>query len=504
MSISLKKNILANYASQIYVTLVGIIMLPLFIRYMGAEAYGLVGFFAMLQAWFQLLDMGLRPTMARQAACYMGGALDALTLRRLLRTLEGLFIGIAVLGAAGVVSGANIIANQWLKVTVLSLDEVRSAVMIMGIIVALRWTSGLYRGCISGFEQLVWLSGWNSIIATLRFVLVIPFFIFVGTSPTEFFSYQLAVAVLELTVLITKSYRLMPKVKMTERLPWEWEPLRGVLKFSLSIAFTSSIWVLVTQTDKLVLSKILPLTDYGYFTLAILVASGVMMTSGPISSAIMPRMTRLQAEGDETGLIHLYRNSTQIVAVIAIPLALMLAFFAEQILWAWTGDALLAAKAGPVLALYAIGNGILALAAFQYYLQFAKGNLRLHLIGNVIFVLLLIPSLIWATFQYGMIGAGWAWLISNAFSFFLWVPVVHRRFASGLHLPWLMRDIGAIALPTTIAVLLMSLLMEWTENRLIVGVKIMGLTLVAVFVAILGSNCVREWLGSRWRLRRPT
>ena len=45
---SLKRNILANYVSQIYVTLIAIGMVPLYIEYMGAEAYGLVGFFAML------------------------------------------------------------------------------------------------------------------------------------------------------------------------------------------------------------------------------------------------------------------------------------------------------------------------------------------------------------------------------------------------------------------------------------------------------------------------
>ena len=49
---SLKRNILASYTSQIYVTLVGILILPLYLKYMGAEAYGLVGFFTMLHAWF--------------------------------------------------------------------------------------------------------------------------------------------------------------------------------------------------------------------------------------------------------------------------------------------------------------------------------------------------------------------------------------------------------------------------------------------------------------------
>lgn len=98
---SLKKNILTNYVSQIYVTLIGIVMVPMYVRYMGAEAYGLVGFFAMLQACFQLLDMGLTPTMARETARFNGGATDALSLRRLLRAMEGIFFWHRGIGRRG-------------------------------------------------------------------------------------------------------------------------------------------------------------------------------------------------------------------------------------------------------------------------------------------------------------------------------------------------------------------------------------------------------------------
>ena len=314
---SLKRNILASYISQIYVTLIGIIMVPMYVRYMGAEAYGLVGFFAMLQAWFQLLDMGLTPTMARETARFSGGATDALSLRRLLRALEGIFVGVAVLGAATLLAGSGVIAESWLKVQQLPLIEVQHAIMLMAVIVALRWVCGLYRGAINGFERLVWLSGFNIAIATARFVLVIPFFIYVGTSPTQFFSYQLALAVIEVVMLVWQTYHLLPKPDAGQRTPWRWEPLRGVLKFSLSIAFTGSVWVLVTQTDKLVLSKLLTLADYAYFTLAVLVASGVMVISGPISGALLPRLSRLAASGDDAGLIRLYRHATQLVAVIA-------------------------------------------------------------------------------------------------------------------------------------------------------------------------------------------
>ena len=66
--VSLRRNIYFNYASQAYVALVGIAMVPLYLKYLGLEAYGLIGFFATAQAWIQLLDFGLSPTLGREAA----------------------------------------------------------------------------------------------------------------------------------------------------------------------------------------------------------------------------------------------------------------------------------------------------------------------------------------------------------------------------------------------------------------------------------------------------
>jgi O-antigen/teichoic acid export membrane protein len=493
---SLKRNILASYASQIYVTLVGILILPLYLKYMGAEAYGLVGFFTMLQAWFNLLDMGLTPTVARETARFRGGATDALSYRRLLRALQLIFFVVALLGGGAMFVFSGLIAEGWLKVQTLPLAQVQLALQLMALGVALRWMSGLYRGCISGSERLVWLGGFNAFVATLRFVGVLPILIWVGHSPAVFFTYQLLVAVVELAGLAAKAYGLFPALPAGQQLGWSpvslFKPIKPVLKFSLTIAFTSSVWVMVTQTDKLVLSKLLPLADYGYFTLAVLAASGVMMISGPISGALLPRMARLQAEGNEAGLISLYRNATQMVAVIAIPACLVLAFFAEQVLWVWTGDAHAAAQAAPVLRLYAMGNGFLALAAFPYYLQFAKGDLKLHLIGNALFVVLLLPALIWATLQYGVIGAGYAWLSANAVYFLIWVPRVHGRFVKGLHIQWLSKDVGMIVLLSLAATAVLNNFILWPEQRIALACYVVIVSLAILIIAAIGSSWLRE------------
>jgi len=498
---SLKKNILANYVSQIYVTLIGIVIVPLYIKYMGAESYGLVGFFAMLQAWFNLLDMGLTPTMARETARFRGGATDALSYRRLVRALEGIFVIVALVGGGAMFFASAYIAHDWLQASHLPIDEVQIAIELIALIIALRWMGGLYRGVISGSEQLVWLGGYSAFIATLRFVGVLPVLQFIGTTSTLFFSYQLGIAVLELIILLLKAYRLLPVIPIGGRVAWSWTPLKPVLKFSLSIAFTSSVWILVTQTDKLVLSKILPLAEYGYFTLAVLVASGVMVISGPVSGVIMPRMAKLEAEGDHDGLIRVYRQATQLVAIISGASSITLAFCAEPLLWAWTGDKLLAHNAAPILQLYAIGNGILAVSAFPYYLQYAKGNLRLHLIGNALFVVLLIPAIIWAANQYGAVGAGYVWLSMNVIYFVAWVPLVHGRFVKGLHTQWLLRDVCAIAfLPVIIAELAHGLL-KWPQERVHVAMATAVVSFMLLVIAATGSSLVREVIRDRWYVR---
>jgi O-antigen/teichoic acid export membrane protein len=498
---SLKKNILASYASQIYATLIGIVVVPLYLKYMGPEAYGLVGFFAMLQTWFLLLDMGLTPTMARETARFRGGAINALNYRRLARALEGIFLVVAIAIGLTLFIASGYVASSWLRSSQLPILQVQIAIQMMAVIIALRWMCGIYRSTISGFESFVWLGAFNSIIATFRFVGVFPLLLFVGATPPIFFGYQIFVALVELIVLLFFSYGLLPRIPSGQRLPWKWAPLKPVIKFSMTIAFTSAVWVVVNQTDKLVLSKILHLADYGYFTLAVLAASGVMVLCGPISSAIVPRMSKLEAEGDHAGVIRIYRQATQLVAVIAGSAAFTAAFCAEPLLWAWTGDRHLAHQAAPIFILYALGNAIMAVAGFPYFLQYAKGDLRLHLIGNAAFVVILVPVIIWAAREYGGVGAGYVWLGMNMLSFVAWLPLVHRKFAPGINFKWYFQDVLAIYLAAFLAGYGLSEVMGKFDSRIEQISMIVGFGFIVFLVAASASTTAMAMLKRIWQSR---
>lgn len=498
---SLKLNVAANYASQLYATLIGIVLVPLYLKTMGTEAYGLVGFFSMLQAWFNVLDLGLTPTIARESARFFGGALAPLDYRRLHRSLSVIFASVAVLGGGVLFALAPAVSGRWLHVRELPVAEVVAAVQIMAASVAMRWMGGLYRGVVTGAERIVWLSGFNALIASLRFAAVFASMAVWGYTPTVFFWHQLLVAALELGALFLMAARLVPpRAPQDPPTGWSFTSVRPLLRFSLTIAFTSSVWVFVTQTDKLILSGVLPLAEYGFFTLAVLVAGGITIVTGPISTALLPRLARLYAENNHAESLRLYRQFAQLTSVVAFSLMATLACCAEPLLFGWTGQRSISQAAAPILRLYALGNGLLALGAFPFYLQYARGTLRYHLIGNIGMVLLLIPSIVVAAMHAGGLGAGWVWLIMNVLYLFGWVAYVHRQLEPGLHFSWMKSCVLAIGMPTALVAIVLRLALPSTDGLSRAMSLAWAVTLGTLFMATaaLSAGSVRNRLLGRF------
>ena len=71
---SIKKNTIANYAGQGWNALMAVIFIPLYIEYLGMEAYGLIGFFILIQALMFIFDMGISATINREMARYTSGS----------------------------------------------------------------------------------------------------------------------------------------------------------------------------------------------------------------------------------------------------------------------------------------------------------------------------------------------------------------------------------------------------------------------------------------------
>lgn len=403
--------------------------MPVYLRYLGGEAFGLVGFSIMLQAWIQLLDLGISPVLAREMSRYRAGSVSRNEISAKLNALEMAMGGAGLVVALLMTASSDWIARSWLSVNGISKGELATCVALIGLSGVLAWLSGMYRSCLSGLERQKLFNGLNVALATIRYVGVVPVLFYVSDAPVNFFAYQAGVGVLSVG-LFSSAVRRCVTHRPTFR--WHKPALLSMLPMVGSMAFLTIAWVSTTQIDKLVLSGLVPLEDYGNFMLATMAASGVMILIPPINQVVQPRLTILAERKDYVQLVMLYRLSMQIFVVAFFALGGVVAFFAEPILLVWVGSPAVAADAASILFWYALANSVTGVLVLPFMLQFAKGQLRFQVISNVVTLATFVPALVVAAVLWGAVGTGRVQFLGNLLFFSLWVPVVHRKLLPAL------------------------------------------------------------------------
>jgi O-antigen/teichoic acid export membrane protein len=277
--------------------------------------------------------------------------------------------------------------------------------------------------------------------------------------------------------------------------------LSAMLPMVSSMAFLSVMWVLITQADKLVLSGVLPLKEYGYFSFAAIAASGVLVLVPPLNQVIQPRLTILAERHDEVAFVELYRLTSQLVVIAFVALGGALAFFAEPILRIWSGNNEMAAAAAPILFWYALANALVGILVPPFMLQFAKGQLRLHILGNLILLMTLLPALIVAARYWGAVGAGQVFFVANLLFLLFWVPLVHQHILPSVTTSqWLWRDTLPIALVTggvfAVAAKFLPISLQATQTLAWIGLA----AIVAVTLGVVAGDRSRPHV-TRWLSR---
>jgi O-antigen/teichoic acid export membrane protein len=447
---ALRRDTFANLVGRGWVALAALVFVPLYIKLLGVEAYGLVGFAATLQVGLSLLDVGLATTLNRELArMNAGGATETAAHQRdLVRTLEIIY-WIAALVTVGLVElAAPAIAGRWLHPERLSTGAVESAVRLMGIVIALQFPFTLYEGGLLGIGRQVALNVLLVVGATLRFGAVVAVLIWVSTTIEAFFVWQVAVSAVQTVAGGWLLWRSLPKAATRPR--FRKSILVDVWRFAAGMAGISLTAVVLTQMDKLVVSKLLSLTAFGYYTLAASAAGILYVLFLPLFQAVFPRFSQLTAAGDEQELSALYHRSAQTLAVLVLPAAAVLAFFSYEIMLAWTRNTEVAVTTQWVVALFAVGTAINGLMNVPYALQLAAGWTKLAVCTNLVAIAFLLPAVVVLASRYGPVGAAIVWVVLNVGYATIGVGIMHRRLLRGELGRWYAKDVG-LPLVVTVA-----------------------------------------------------
>jgi len=217
--------------------------------------------------------------------------------------------------------------------------------------------------------------------------------------------------------------------------------LHRIWRFAAGMMLITLLALLLTQVDKILLSRLLSLKAFGYYALAAMVASALRVIPSPITTAIYPRFTQLAVDDrNQTELRALYHHGSQLVTVLMGSAAVVLMAFSGRILLLWTGDPLLSQEAAPLLTVLALGTMSNGLMWVPYQLQLAYGWTSLAIRVNTVAVSILVPAILWVVPSYGAKGAAWAWVALNAGYLIFDIHFMHKRILPSDKRSWYLSD----------------------------------------------------------------
>ncbi|WP_298675326.1 oligosaccharide flippase family protein [uncultured Sphingomonas sp.] len=434
---SVRNNIIANYVGQGWSAAMNLVFVPVYVSALGIESYALVGIFAALQAWLALLDLGMTPTLQREMARFSGGLVSPTRIRDLLRSVEMICAAIGMLAALALLLGADFIATRWLR-TNLPPTEVRTALQCMGVVIGLRFWEAIYRSALYGLERQVWFNGFNVIATTARFGGAALVVLLWRPSIVAFFSWHLLVSAISVILLRAKLGVAIPSDGRAAR--FSPSALAEIKAFALGMIGINLTALILTQADKVILTRILPMTEFGFYTLAFTMCSVLVAVTAPIVQGAYPRLVRSVAAGDRAAFEATYHRGAQLVAIVASSGAAVLCVFSGLVVRVWTNDPAIAAKTGSLLAALAGGTFLNALMQIPYFGMLAEGETRFTLRMNIVAAVILIIVLLIAVPRYGALAAAETWLAINSGFVTVGLALLHRRHLKGLLHKWYVRD----------------------------------------------------------------
>lgn len=437
----LKINIGSNFLGTAYLTLLQFALLPIILNGIGSEAYGLIGVFILLVTVFSLFDLGMSPALGRELAKLSAETNTHGKMRLTVSTLEIVAFGISVVIASTLYFAAKPLAAYWLNNTVLDKQVVANCLQWMALQAGLQFMTSFYNSGLQGLQSIVLFNLIQVLNQSLRAVAVVAlmyfhapvseislveqFFILnvisavIGLGMTSYFLYR-RLSTFEPRVQLKRSFSALQQRFSVERLHACW-------RYAAGMTATTVVVMVLTQLDKLILSKLLSLEAFGIYTIAATVAMAVTKPAPLVFSAILPRFTQQLTSGNLHALKETYRKSIRLIAWLILPLSGLIIVFSEPIFHLYLGQQSDYREISELSAVLILGNALHSLTYMPYAISLAYGWTRYGFNISVVASFFLVPLILIGAIKYGPLGAAYAWLLLNIGYLIFSIRYLHRK-----------------------------------------------------------------------------
>lgn len=428
-----------NVVARIWEAGISLAVVPIILRKLGGESYGLIAFTQSIFAVVGLLDLGLSAAATRELA---KGEVDSMGQRvvgSIVRTLEYPLLVLAAVIVAASLLGSDWMAAHFLKAEKLPIGEVAAALQLFSFSFVFRWLSGFYRAVFYGLERQILFNTAAICYIALRYLGALALLYQEAVGIVGLFLWYTVVDGLYFVGLRLKVLQIESAGSRVD-LGFSIVRLQSVLAYALSTMGLAVVGVLVMQADKVLIAKSRPLQELGAYTLAFSLAMGIRIIPGALWTTAFPRLVSSMQAGATEQTVAFLRVVFKATATAAFCVAVPLAWFSGDVIAVVAGQAIDISLAGVVLSLLAIGTVVESLNSPCYQQLLAAGQaralLRTTFYVNLCYVAAILISLSW----FGVIGIAACWPVLQLFLFWFYARQV--KSLGGASFPGAMKEMS--------------------------------------------------------------
>ena len=452
----LVRNALFNSSSWCAMVLVNLVAIPLFIRYLGVEGYGIYLLLTGLFGYFGLLDFGLSDSVVKYVAHHQElGDHESVA--------ESVNAALLVQVFGGVVGVSVLCAFNHQIIRALHVSSALAHVASIGLYVSAvgffcKMLLNTYNAALKGmqrFDIFAKTTAGYSVATAVTAVLVL----IAGGGLLEVIVVTALMTVANLATVLLLVSRYIPRYRVALRV--RQEPFRALFGFGAYTFITRIAGALNTYFLQVIIAVILGASAVAYFAVPLRLTTAMEAGLSSLVGVIFPYVSGLNARGNLESLRRLYSHASKYVVALSAPPYLFVILFSHQILRIWLGPSF--AEKGWLVLSFLGSSSLLAIwTMVPANTVFGTGNPKITAVFSSIVAGLNLLFSIFLTIKLGITGTAAAVLISAAQGpIFIWY--VTSRVVGISPRKYFARVFGFHIAPT-LGFFLLSLMISWVTR----------------------------------------
>lgn len=430
----LKNNIIANYIGRFWSLLSNFLFIPLYIDLLGIKCYSIISFSLVIGSLASILDLGLTLTLSKEMATNN----NLIKKFKIFYTLEKIYIYLGIILIILFLVFSNNFIIGLINITEINKNLIVMCLIIQGLGISFQLLSNFYIGGLLGLEHQVYANILQVLYSFFKNGIVI-LVIFFFPSIIFFFIWQTLISIIFMFIIrkaviktlfsfiirknceileidSIKPFKIYPKV------------LNSLRKFVGGIFLISLISMLVTQVDRIIISKFFLIEILGYYTIAYSIGQVLIILINPFAMALLPKFTHLYTSKLFNEAKLLYTKSFFFVNILALSLMNNILFYGKEIILLWTGNISVSNEASKFIPYLAIGSGFLSLQILPYNIAISNSYTKANTIISIFVLFIIIPGYWFSTIYFGSIGPAVVWAIIQIIVTPIYIYSIHYKF----------------------------------------------------------------------------